>query len=153
MNILDNTPKLSKLQRKKVEGMKNKKKDNFSCDSCSNVESFTKKKESFKCPYDNNQEGFQGMSENLFSQTFNAAIITNPNNNEDIELQVSDDSGMDILTKIKSDKIPKINGITKDEEEEEEEKETRILTGFSTKVYVASLSIIGLLLVHRALKR
>ena len=60
---------------------------------------------------------------------------------------------MDILTKIKSDKIPKINGITKDEEEEEEEKETRILTGFSTKVYVASLSIIGLLLVHRALKR
>jgi len=138
--IINNLPKLTKMQQKQKEEY---------CNNCSKTDNFTVK----KCPY---SEGFTGMG---ISDLKNLGSNFTPENvNKEPFVQLSAFSNL--IQKEEEPKktvknLPNIHGINKDtnNDVEEEQDKTLFEPDTLTKLYAGSLSVIGLFILFRVVKK
>jgi len=142
-HIINNLPKLSKEQENKKEKFKNVKRDNFTVKKCQL------------------SENFASMDSDMFSKFLLGAKVENKTDAKDTkETFIQIKSGFSGVTKTEEPPVtiknlPLIQGITKDEDNDvKEEDDTNIFTPDTvTKVYVGSLSVIGLFILYRVIKK
>ena len=138
--IINNLPKLTNQQQKQKEEY---------CNNCSTINSFTVK----KCPY---SDGFTGMG---ISDLKNLGSNFTPENmNKESFVQLSAFSNL--IQKEEEPKktvknLPNIHGINKDTDNDVKEEEDKSLfePDTLTKIYAGSLSLIGLFILFRVVKK
>jgi hypothetical protein len=138
--IINNLPKLTNQQQKQKEEY---------CNNCSTINSFTAK----KCPY---SDGFTGMG---ISDLKNLGSNFTPENmNKEPFVQLSAFSNL--IQKEEEPKktvknLPNIHGINKDTDNDVKEEEDKSLfePDTLTKIYAGSLSLIGLFILFRVVKK
>lgn len=138
--IINNLPKLTNQQQKQKEEY---------CNNCSTINSFTVK----KCPY---SDGFTGMG---ISDLKNLGSNFTPENmNKESFVQLSAFSNL--IQKEEEPKktvknLPNIHGINKDTDNDVEEEQDKSLfePDTLTKIYAGSLSLIGLFILFRVVKK
>ena len=138
--IINNLPKLTKKQQKQKEEY---------CNNCSTTDNFTVK----KCPY---SEGFTGMD--IFNFKNLGSNFTPENVTKEPFVQLSAFSNL--IQKEEEPKktvknLPNIHGINKDTDNDVEEEQDKSLfePDTLTKLYAGSLSIIGLFILFRVVKK
>jgi hypothetical protein len=138
--IINNLPKLTKRQQKQKEEY---------CNNCSTTDNFTVK----KCPY---SEGFTGMG---ISDLKNLGTKFTPENvTKEPFVQLSAFSNLiqkEEEPKKTVKKLPNIHGINKDTDNDVEEEQDKSLfePDTLTKLYAGSLSVIGLFILFRVVKK
>lgn len=138
--IINNLPKLTNQQQKQKEEY---------CNNCSTINSFTVE----KCPY---SDGFTGMG---ISDLKNLGSNFTPENmNKESFVQLSAFSNL--IQKEEEPKktlknLPNIHGINKDTDNDVKEEEDKSLfePDTLTKIYAGSLSLIGLFILFRVVKK
>ena len=138
--IINNLPKLTNQQQKQKEEY---------CNNCSTINSFTVK----KCPY---SDGFTGMG---ISDLKNLGSNFTPENvTKEPFVQLSAFSNL--IQKEEEPKktvknLPNIHGINKDTDNDVEEEQDKSLfePDTLTKIYAGSLSLIGLFILFRVVKK
>lgn len=138
--IINNLPKLTNQQQKQKEEY---------CNNCSTTDNFTVK----KCPY---SEGFTGMG---ISDLKNLTTKFTPENvTKEPFIQLSAFSNLiqkeEEPTKTVKN-LPNIHGINKDTDNDVKEEEDKSLfePDTLTKLYAGSLSVIGLFILFRVVKK
>lgn len=138
--IINNLPKLTKRQQKQKEEY---------CNNCSTTDNFTVK----KCPY---SEEFTGMG---ISDLKNLGSIFTPENvTKEPFVQLSAFSNLiqkEDEPKKTVKNLPNIHGINKDTDNDVKEEEDKSLfePDTLTKLYAGSLSVIGLFILFRVVKK
>lgn len=138
--IINNLPKLTNQQQKQKEEY---------CNNCSTINSFIVD----KCPY---SDGFTGMG---ISDLKNLGSNFTPENmNKESFVQLSAFSNL--IQKEEEPKktvknLPNIHGINKDTDNDVKEEEDKSLfePDTLTKIYAGSLSLIGLFILFRVVKK
>ena len=138
--IINNLPKLTRKQQNKKEEY---------CNSCSKIDNFTVA----KCPY---SEEFTGMDIMKFKNLGGNFTPENVTKEPFIQL-----SGLSNLIQKEDEpkktvkNLPNIHGINKDTDNDVEEEQDKSLfePDTLTKIYAGSLSLIGLFILFRVVKK